>query len=302
MTTPLRIVWSWRARAIAAGLTALSALATVRAALDPKTAAWVVIAAGLLTAVCAYKTAEMLVYRVTVDAAGLRRRSLRGTDELPWHAVRGVRLVATRHEGMAIVHTLTLEYIESFHARLITDDRGARPWDFNAWMDGYRPLLRDIAGRELPPLVELRAPESPRVQRALDVLDTANAIGTQLVFGFALLFFLFIGSVAIVAGGHVRLTGRFGLDLVLVASALLGAAGLVDALVKLLGARRLVLDGVAVRERRTYWMANAASLIGGVLVLVAFVPRALAGGHPSGWVDWVLVAMGGIMVYGALRD
>jgi hypothetical protein len=298
---PLRIVWSWRARAVASGLAVASAAIAGWVAVDPRSSVWAVIGGGLFAATCVFMALETYVYRVDGDATGLRRRSLRGAGALAWSEIRGVRLVETHHNGLAIVHTRTSDLAEAFHVRLIAEPRARRPWDFNAWMAGFDDLRALVAERGWSPLEEPAAAEDPRVATALRVLNDANEIGTQIVFGFALVFVLFVASVAIVAGADVEPTGHFFLDLVLVAGALLGCAGLVDALIKLRGARLMVQDGASDRERRTLWIANAASLIGGVLVLVAFVPRALAGG-PDAWVAWVLVGMGAAALLGALLD
>ncbi|MDC0672285.1 hypothetical protein [Nannocystis radixulma] len=304
---PLRIVWSWRARTIASALAAVSVAVTVWAVVDPKSSAWVVIGGGLLAAVTACMALETYVYRVEGDAAGLRRRSLRGPDALAWSEVRGVRLVDSRHNGLAIVHTRTGDLDAAFHLRLLTESRGTgslgspssrRPWNFNAWMVGFDELRALVAEHEWPRLDEPVVEESPRLAKVLVRLSEANEIGTQIAFGFALFFVVFMASVAILV--EVDLTGNFLLDLVLVAGALLAGAGLVDALVKSRGARLMAQEDASDRERRTLWLANAASLIGGVLVLVAFVPRALAGG-PNVWVDWILVGMGAMALLGALR-
>ena len=55
-------------------------------------------------------------------------------------------------------------------------------------------------------------------------------------------------------------------------------------------------------DRRTQWLMNAAGLIGGVLLVVWFLPRGLRGEDEPAWVTWILVAMGVFLIYGALRD
>lgn len=307
---PLRIVWSWRARVIASGLAAASVAVTVWAANDPRSSVWVVIGGGLLAAVISLMALETYVYRVDGDAAGLRRRSLRGADGLAWSEIRGVRLFRSRDTGLAIVHTRTGDLDEAFHLRLITESRGAqpldssapgppsrRPWNFNGWMVGYGELRALAAERGWPPIVEPVVEVHPRAARALGILSEVNGIGTQIAFGFALFFLVFMASVGIAA--EYEVTGNFFVDLALAAGALLGCAGLVDALLKRQGARRRAQEDASEREVRTLWMAHAAGLIGGVMFLVMFVPRALAGG-PDVWVDWVLVGMAVLALLGAL--
>lgn len=307
--SPLRIVWSWRARAIASGLAVVSAAVTVWAAIDPRTSAWTAIGGGLLAGVTALMALETYVYRVDGDAAGLRRRSLRGTDTLAWAEIRGVQLVDSRDTGLAIVHTPTRDLGAAFHLRLITELRGPaaqgsslpgpasrRPWKFNAWMRGYDELRGLAAERGWPVVVEPPVREGRWVALVLLSLAAINELGSQLVWGFALFFMLFMASLAIVS--EVEPTGNFWLDLVLVASALLGVAGLVDVLIKRYGGRREAQEDAGDGERRALWMAHAASLIGGALFLVMFVPRALAGG-PG--VEWFLVGLGVLGLIGALR-
>lgn len=307
---PLRIVWSWRARAVASGLAAASAAITVWAAVAPKSPASTVIFCGLVAAVTAGMALETYVYRVDGDAAGLRRRSLRGTDTLAWEDVRGVRLVDTRDTGLAVVHTRTGNLGAAFHVQLLTQPHGAgphgsslrgpasrRPWRFNAWMSGYDELRRLVAARGWAALDEPLAEVDPRTAKVIEGLDAVNEIGRQIVWGFALLFMTFMASVGLV---DLDLRRDFFLDVALVAGALLMGAALVDALLKWFGGRAAAQAYASPGERRTLWMIHAASLIGGVLFLAMFVPRALAGG-PDVWVDWVLVGFGALALFGALR-
>lgn len=296
----LQLVWSWRARALALASTAATAAISAWAAHDPKTAAWVPVAGAAVTLAFARVAAESLVFRVRVDAVGFTRRSLRGADALAWSELRGVRLIASRHEGAAIVHSQTTDPLEAFHARLLTDRAVARPWDFNGWMTGFDALLALAFERELPCAIEPPPPGHPLAAATLRALDTVNAIGFQLLAGFALLFCLFVGSVSIVVGLRLHLTRHFFLDLLLVALALLGLATLIRELARTVGARRLAHGGAPVH--RTDWLMDTASLIGGVLLLVAFIPRALAGAEPDhDWATWLLVVFGAFMVYASLR-
>lgn len=309
--SPLRIAWSRRARAIASGLAAASVAVAVWAAYDPKTSVWGAIGAGLVAVVTSLMALETYVYRVEGDAAGLRRRSLRGADGLAWSEIRGVGLVRSRDSGVAIVHTRTGQLDEAFHLRLIIESRGAqplesngpgpssrRPWQFNAWMAGYDDLRALVAERGWPALNEPAVEMNPRLARGLGILGEVNGIGTLITFGFALFFLVFMASAGIAA--EFAVTGDFFVDLVLAAIALLAGAGLVDALLKRFGGRQTAQEEASDRERRTLWLAHASALIGGVMFLMMFVPRALAGG-PNVWVDWILVGVGAAALLGGLR-
>jgi Ca2+/Na+ antiporter len=290
----LRIVWTWRARAIASAFAAATAALTVWAAVDPRSDAWVAIATALLATVWTLVAVETHVFRVDADSEGLRRRSLRGADTLAWSAIRAVRLVDTRQESMAIVHARTTHLGAAFHVRLVTEREGGRPWNFNGWMDGFDDLLGIVAEREWPRLTTPQAPDSPLLGWTLRVLGRVIELGWAIVAGFALLFALFMASLYIVDAG-VEPTRYFGFDLLIVALALLAAAWLVDSLVRKLGARRLLRDGLVERSRAD-WMMSAAGLVFGVLMLVLFVPEALAGDSGA----WLLVGLGALGLLGTL--
>jgi hypothetical protein len=293
------IVWSWGARATACGFMAAFAALAMWAAVDPRTSASVVVFAGSFALACALLAVETWVFRVRVDAEGLRRRSLRGTDALAWHEVRAVRSIASRHEGMSIVHRRTSDIAEAFHVRLVTGRAGARPWDFNGWMTGLDALVAELAARALPQDLAWPTPVPPIAARALRVLEAANSVGLQLVAGFSLLFVLGVASMAIVSALDLAWTGHILLDVLLVGLGLLGCLGLLGSLAKLLGARRFVASGGSAGERRTAWMLDAAGSLGGVLLVVAFVPRVLGGA--GDWGDWLLLAFGVGLVASALR-
>ncbi|WAS94901.1 PH domain-containing protein [Nannocystis punicea] len=339
MSSALRLVWSWRARAIASIFAAGTAALAVWAAYDPRSDAWVTVATALLATVCTLAAVETHVFRVDADSEGLRRRSLCGTDTLAWTAIQAVRLVDTRHEGMAIVHARTTNLGAAFHVRLVTAGRslktapgpceaprpvreesrtgpnsatscpkghadsgrpgpfqrpageGGRPWKFNRWMDGFDDLLGIVAERGWPRLTDPPAPDSPLLEWVLWILRRFIELGREIVAGFVLLFSLFFASTYIVAAG-AEPTRNFGLDLLIVALALLAAASLVGSLVRKLGARRLLRDDPS----RADWMMSTAGLIFGTLVLVLFVPEALAGDRGA----WLLIGLGALGLLGGL--
>lgn len=295
------ITWSWRARAVAGLLAAASGGSTVWAALDARTSAAVAVAGGALALVLAILALETCVFRVRVDGEGLRRRSLRGTDAIAWREVRGVRLFASRHEGFQIVHRRTDDFAAATHARLVPASGDRRPWDFNGWMRGFDGLLAYAQEHKLPALFDVESVDPPVVARTLRALNRANAIGLQMVAGFALFFTLFVAAVGVVAGLDVNVTGNILVDLGLVAVGILAVVLLIGEGATLLGVRRPASDEATPDELRVRGLMTAASLVGGVLLLIAFVPRALAGADAEVWVDWVLVAMGVLLVHGGLR-
>lgn len=119
----------------------------------------------------------------------------------------------------------------------------------------------------------------------------------RIVEWYALVFMLFAAALGLVAGLDVTLTGNILIDLVLVAVILFGAVyGLMRAL-RAIGARRRSSE---VGPPHAEWPFEAAGLVGGLLLVVVFLPRALSAADRS-WFDVVFALVGAVMSLGTLR-
>jgi hypothetical protein len=310
--------WGWRVRLAAIGMACALAACAVWAWRDPETTlAGAVVATGFAVAGLVV-AAALLVDRVRVDDRGLERRTLFRTRDLPWSAIDAALLVRTYQRGATIIHERVLDFDVAEHVILRCE--GRRSWSLNAWMDGFEALLAEVARRQLPrALVAVPMPRGGQEAAALGLaplptrggeaaaaglraLDQFNAAGAVVLSAFALLFVLLVGAFALIFGLGVVITGSWIVDLGLVCVALLAALWGASRVLGRIGAARFGdADAVPGGVSRVDWMLSGAGLLGGILLLVGFIPRVFAGGENL-WVDLVIAALAAFLVYSAITS
>lgn len=301
MEQPLDLRWGRRVRVAGTLGLAASIGLTAWARIHPGASAFTVGGAAALALVMLVGVVAMFVFRVRVDEKLFERRTIRGVDTLAWEEVEAAVLVATHVRGNTIVHTRTLDPAAASHV-LLYPHKGGRRWHFHAWMTEFPALVAAARSRDL---VTLERPEAGPLTRGEQVLgrvldrgDGFNRLGAGIVGWFALVFVLFVASLSLVDFFAVSVFGPFFVHLTLVALALLGLVYGLTLVLRAVGALRDVDDTGAASDGE--WPMAAASLIGGVLLVVGFLPRALDGDARE-WLDALLVVVGIFFVWVPLR-
>lgn len=301
MDQPLELRWGRRVRV--AGVLGLAASLglTVWASVHPGAAALTVGGAAALTLVALASVVSMFVFRVRLDEKMFVRRTIRGADTLAWEEVEAAILVESHVRGNTIVHARTLDPAAASHV-LLYPFKGGRRWHFHRGMTDFPALVAAARGRDLVTLDRPDARLPSRGERVLEQaavkLDGFNRLGAGIVGWFALLFVLFAASLSLVDFFAVSVFGPFFVYLALVALALLGLVYGLTLALRAVGGLRDVDDTGAPTDGE--WPMAAASLIGGVLLIVGFLPRALDGDERT-WLDALLVVVGALFVWAPLR-
>ncbi|MEZ4382153.1 MAG: PH domain-containing protein [Nannocystaceae bacterium] len=303
--------WGWRLRlggvAASLALAATSAWAWV----DPRTSTLAAALATIAPILGVVVTLRLFRMRVRVDAEGLRGRYRFGERALPWSAVDAATLLRTYQRGATIIHEHVRDPAAAMH--VILHERGGRGWAFNDWMSGFAELVAEVSRRGL---VDRRGAavamtvdeasagaheedEESLAARGLRGIERFNRGGAAVLSAFALLFVLVVGAFALTLSAGVRITGSWAVDLGLVAVGLFAALWGVSRVLSAIGAARF--EAPPGGASRVDWMLNGAGLLGGILLLVAFIPRALAGGDRL-WVELLIAAMAALLVYSAIAS
>ncbi|MCB9705200.1 MAG: hypothetical protein H6711_25220 [Myxococcales bacterium] len=309
MTEPkpatIELRWGWRLRAAGLALALVCAALGAWALGDPASSSEAKIVSLSGAVIAAFVAVELFTMRTTIDERGLRRRSLAGRIEVAWRQVRVALLFTAEPRDGGVAHLRTVDPRAATHVVLRLDPPGARPWSFNAWMDGFPALVEALAERDLLGVVDPGEPPPSAAEalmdRGLKRLNRLNEGLYRVIAGFALVFVLLVAGLVLVVGADVSLTGDILIDAPLCSAILFGALVLVCGLLRALGAGRRPARGDFV-PGGLGWTMSAAGLLGGLLLLIGFVPRALGGEVDKPWVDGVLAAVGAFLVYGALRD
>lgn len=297
----LTITWGPRARALVLLMPIVFAALAVWGSVRPGASAATVLGSAAMALVGAGLAIEAFYARTEVSARGLTHRTLRGRRSITWPEVRLALLVASRQYATTITHRRTLDPERATHVILVGASGTGRRWAFNCWMTGFTGLLREVAKRDLIAIQDPEAAPPSFADKAAKRLEEVNAGLTQLIMGFAFLFFLFVASCVVVTGQGLVISGDIFVDVGLVAAAMALVVRLIAVAAWLIGGARYG-GSTDPRERQTNWLMNATGLVGGVLFIYWFLPRALSGDDERGWVLWILVAMGAFIVYGSLRD
>jgi hypothetical protein len=204
-------------------------------------------------------------------------------------------MVETRAVDGGIAHVRTLEPEEAFHLILVT-----REWRWN--LDRLMALLQrsdlirlsdeEAFADQAPPPVAAPEETPQSVERATDRV----VAGTRFLHSLVIFVLVSFFAALLIVLWMDRPVHSFFTDMLIIAPGILGAG-----LFFWLWARRRsghLPDAV----KLTDVLMAFAGLIGGVFLLIFFLPSLFAWEGSDMWVDAVLVGLGLFLLFGSLKD
>jgi hypothetical protein len=245
--------------------------------------------------------AHLAVYRVQATIAGIVETSLRGTRRIPWRDVTKVEFVAQARDGDKIVRWAASPE-EAFH--VIVHTRQGRV-AVHRWMKDvddlvaalrrdreamYREAATPAVARDDPTVRSVLAPSplNAAVNRAHDGLALLRAVLVALPLSW-------LTGLAAVIATRASITGSLWIDATLAALVPWALAFAGYTWIVRVRRERFGADRAKPQLGAKDFVLTVAAAMGGLLILVCFVPRAL--GARGETADFALVAFSALLCW-----